>query len=77
MTYLRLKAILTYIRCRKTRIVFLLSLGLFVMGMATARCILSIGSAVEVALSSEWATREAVRLDALPLPGHNNTENGI
>ena len=45
---------------RKIRIGFLLSLGLFVMGMATARCILSIGSSVEVALASVWAQREAV-----------------
>lgn len=45
---------------RKIRIVFLLSLGLFVMGMATARCILSIGTSVQVALASVWAQREAV-----------------
>ncbi|RAR00454.1 S-adenosyl-L-methionine-dependent methyltransferase [Stemphylium lycopersici] len=43
----------------KIRIVFLLSLGLFVMGMATARCILSIGTSVQVALASVWAQREA------------------
>ncbi|KAI4626886.1 uncharacterized protein J4E87_004227 [Alternaria ethzedia] len=45
---------------RKIRVIFLLSLGLFVMGMAIARCILSIGSSVEVALSSVWAQREAI-----------------
>ncbi|KAJ5038616.1 hypothetical protein J3E74DRAFT_433816 [Bipolaris maydis] len=45
---------------RKIRIVFLLSLGLFVMGMATARCILSIGTSVQVALASVWAQREAI-----------------
>lgn len=50
---------------RKIRITFLLSLGLFVMGMATARCILSIGTSVEVALASVWAQREIVSLDVL------------
>lgn len=30
------------------------------MGMATARCILSIGTSVQVALASVWAQREAV-----------------
>jgi hypothetical protein len=46
----------------KIRVIFLLSLGLFVMGMAIARCILSIGTSVQVALSSVWAQREAVSL---------------
>ncbi|CAN9346577.1 unnamed protein product [Alternaria alternata] len=45
---------------RKIRVIFLLSLGLFVMGMAIARCILSIGTSVQVALSSVWAQREAI-----------------
>ncbi|EOA84378.1 hypothetical protein ACJQWK_00898 [Exserohilum turcicum] len=45
---------------RKARIMFLLSLGLFVMGMAIARCILSIGTTVQVALASVWAQREAI-----------------
>jgi hypothetical protein len=35
------------------------------MGMAIARCILSIGTSVQVALSSVWAQREAVRLSLL------------
>jgi hypothetical protein len=47
---------------RKIRVIFLLSLGLFVMGMAIARCILSIGASVQVALSSVWAQRAAVSL---------------
>jgi len=38
------------------------------MGMAIARCILSIGSSVEVALSSVWAQREAVSLTAFDMP---------
>ena len=45
---------------RKIKIGFLLSLGVFVMGMAIARCILSIRSSVQVALASVWAQREAV-----------------
>lgn len=45
---------------RKVRIGFLLSLGIFVMGMAIARCILSIGNSVQVAQASVWAQREAV-----------------
>jgi hypothetical protein len=45
---------------RKARIGFLLSLGVFVMAMAIARCILSIGSSVQVAQASVWAQREAV-----------------
>ncbi|KAF2016212.1 hypothetical protein BU24DRAFT_462393 [Aaosphaeria arxii CBS 175.79] len=45
---------------RKARIMFLLSLGLFVIGMAIARCILSIGTSVQVALASVWAQREAL-----------------
>ncbi|EUC47017.1 hypothetical protein COCMIDRAFT_91396 [Bipolaris oryzae ATCC 44560] len=45
---------------RKIKIIFLLSLDLFVMGMATARCVLSIGTSVQVALASVWAQREAV-----------------
>lgn len=45
---------------RKIRIGFLLSLGIFVMAMAIARCILSIGSSVQVAQASVWAQREAV-----------------
>ncbi|KAH6882882.1 hypothetical protein BKA58DRAFT_464786 [Alternaria rosae] len=45
---------------RKIRVIFLLSLSLFVMGMAIARCILPIGTSVEVALSSVWAQREAI-----------------
>ncbi|XPS96239.1 hypothetical protein M3J09_005511 [Ascochyta lentis] len=45
---------------RKIKIGFLLSLGVFVMGMATARCILFIGSSVQVALASVWAQREAI-----------------
>ena len=52
----------------KIRVIFLLSLGLFVMGMAIARCILSIGSSVEVALSSVWAQREAVSLTTFDMP---------
>jgi hypothetical protein len=45
---------------RKVRIGFLLSLGIFVMAMAIARCILSIGNSVQVAQASVWAQREAV-----------------
>ncbi|KAF3042448.1 hypothetical protein E8E12_009556 [Didymella heteroderae] len=45
---------------RKIKIGFLLSLGVFVMGMAIARCILSLGSSVQVALASVWAQREAI-----------------
>jgi hypothetical protein len=45
---------------RKIRIGFLLSLGIFVMAMAIARCILSIGSTAQVAQASVWAQREAV-----------------
>ncbi|KAH6616291.1 hypothetical protein C7974DRAFT_416442 [Boeremia exigua] len=45
---------------RKLKVGFLLSLGIFVMGMAIARCILSIGSSVQVALASVWAQREGV-----------------
>jgi hypothetical protein len=47
---------------RKIRIIFLLSLGVFVMAMAIARCILSIGNSAQVAQSSVWAQREAVSL---------------
>jgi len=45
---------------RKVRIGFLLSLGIFVMAMAIARCILSIGNSAQVAQASVWAQREAV-----------------
>jgi hypothetical protein len=45
---------------RKIRIGFLLSLGIFVMAMAIARCILSIGNSAQVAQASVWAQREAV-----------------
>lgn len=44
----------------KLRIGFLLSLGIFVMAMAIARCILSIGNSAQVAQASVWAQREAV-----------------
>jgi hypothetical protein len=47
---------------RKVRIGFLLSLGVFVMAMAIARCILSIGNSAQVAQASVWAQREAVSL---------------
>jgi len=56
----------------KIRVIFLLSLGLFVMGMAIARCILSIGSSVEVALSSVWAQREAVSLTTFGIPHYDD-----
>ncbi|EAT78478.2 hypothetical protein SNOG_14241 [Parastagonospora nodorum SN15] len=45
---------------RKVRIGFLLSLGIFVMTMAIARCILSIGNSAQVAQASVWAQREAL-----------------
>jgi hypothetical protein len=57
---------------RKIRVIFLLSLGLFVMGMAIARCILSIGTSVQVALSSVWAQREAVSPRSLSLRNKSN-----
>jgi hypothetical protein len=46
----------------KIPVIFLLSLGLFVMGMAITRCILSNGTSVQVAFSSVWAQREGVSL---------------
>lgn len=45
---------------RKVGISFLLSLGLFVMGMAIARCILSVDNGPGVAQSSTWVFREAL-----------------
>jgi hypothetical protein len=57
---------------RKIWVIFLLSLGLFVMGMAIARCILSIGTSVQVALSSVWAQREAVSPKPLSLCYESN-----
>lgn len=45
---------------RKAGITFLLSLGLFVMGMAIARCILSVDNGPGVAQSSTWVFREAL-----------------
>ncbi|KAF2640460.1 hypothetical protein P280DRAFT_543151 [Massarina eburnea CBS 473.64] len=45
---------------RKIRIGFLLSLGIFVMGMAIARCYLSIGNTAQTSQSSVWAQREAL-----------------
>jgi hypothetical protein len=58
--------IIANVRIRKIKIGFLLSLGVFVMGMAIARCILSIGSSVQVALASVWTQREAVSLMQYP-----------
>ncbi|VUC31097.1 unnamed protein product [Clonostachys rosea] len=45
---------------RKIGITFLLSLGLFVMAMAIARCILSVDNGPGVAQSSVWVFREAL-----------------
>lgn len=45
---------------RKVGIAFLLSLGLFVMAMAIARCILSVDNGPGVAQSSVWVFREAL-----------------
>ncbi|KAG9253822.1 uncharacterized protein F5Z01DRAFT_737190 [Emericellopsis atlantica] len=45
---------------RRVGIIFLLSLGLFVMAMAVARCILSVDNGPGVAQSSVWVFREAL-----------------
>ncbi|KAI1853650.1 hypothetical protein JX266_001634 [Neoarthrinium moseri] len=45
---------------RKLRILFLLSLGLFVIGMSLARCIMTVGNPKTVNTSSMWAQREAI-----------------
>ncbi|KAK7993665.1 hypothetical protein PG989_007046 [Apiospora arundinis] len=57
---------------RKVKIIFLLSLGIFVIGMSIARCILSIGDTAQVAQSSIWLEREAlVTIFAVNAPALN------